>query len=647
MDLCRLLTTDPILRLYAAPPGSTTVPLHQLSTVPSADPVEYFVRPLLRVFRRGLDKYGVLLVDAGSSLNHFEVDDERRPTGRVLVTWPSRLTANGPTAVDLLAEQFGIDGVAEVIRAELRFLQPEVAKLLSEDDRWAPHVHSAPAVDQQAVNAVAELVSNQQAARWKGADLPPSVVRYVGTRPPGWARFEADLFHLGGRLVGPESTCRPVAELHGQSLDRAPHNWGDEPATSHQTTLSALRLADLRPAPLAARHAVQLSTAETDELIARLVSSAHRSAAQLAEKVLRTTADPLERIYEVLQRRPFRAGSRANYQPADLRRDLAATVERGQPLRLSKLMFALKHWHNRLKASGPLPDLAELAMIVRIVELVTTLRAVYPPGVQDFHLINDGEHYRPHPGAPFAEGVRTLRRYADAAGADFIRFRDIDDLAGWTYEPQVLTGHAKLATDNREAYLGLFADLDVTDDPIDTLHRAAALDPSQNFVPLFRSLVFSVPVPGEPDPRWSQRVLAELYDLGPAVPSDLRSARRGVLLTAWADAIEYLSTSVADEEYEYVEKLVPGALRLTQRPRPGRAAFGPLSGRSVGPGHATGVIDARGIITADFHVALLDQGFVPLHSPLLGDSQPFAMVPATAATDGRFDLLAATRLRTS
>ncbi|GAA0929260.1 hypothetical protein GCM10009554_11480 [Kribbella koreensis] len=645
MDLCRLLATDPILRLYAAPPGTTTIPLQQLPIEPSPiDPVEYFVRPLLRVFRRGLDKYGLLLVDAGSPLNYFEVADERRPTGRVLVTWPGRLTTNGPTAVELLADLFGTD-VSEVIRGELRFLQPEVAKLLGADKRWADHVHSAPATDQQATDAVAELVSNQQAARRRGAELPASIVRYVGARPPGWARFEAELFHLGGRLVGEESPGRSVAELHGQSLDRAPHNWGDEPTTSHQTTLSALRLGDLRPAPLAARHGIHLSAQETDDLIGRLVSEAHKAAAAHAEKVLRTTTDPLERIYEVLQRRPFRAGSRANYRPADICRDLAVTVERRQPLRLSKLLFAVKHWHNRLKAAGPLPDLTELAMIVRIVELVTTLRAVYPPGVEDFHLINDGEHYRPHPAAPFADGIRTLRRYADAAGADFLRFRDIDELAGWTYEPHVLTGHAKLARDSREAYRGLFDGLDVTDDPINTLHRAAALDPSRNLVPLFRSLVFSVPIPGEPDPRWSQRVLAELYDLGTSVPSDVRAARRGVLLAAWADALEYLSTSVADAEYDYVDNLVPGALRLTQRPRPGRAAFGPLSGRSVGPGHATGVIDARGIVTADFHVALLDQGFVPLHTPLLGE-QPFAMIPATAVTDGRFDLLATTRLRT-
>ncbi|WP_239062089.1 isocyanide synthase family protein [Streptomyces sp. SID13031] len=646
MDLGQLLASDPMLRLYAAPPGSSGVALDQLTGVACADPLEYFVRPLLRVFRTGLDKYGLLLADAGSPLNHFELDDDQRPTGRVLVTSPSKLTTSGPTAVGLLAEMFGEAAVAELIRAELRFLRPETAELLGADERWAPYVHSVPAADQQAVRAVAELVRSRQAARRRGADLPAPVVRYVGARPPGWARFEAELFHLGGRLVGEESAAQTVGELRGHSLDHAPRNWGDEPATSHQTTLSALRLGDLRPGPLAARCGVRLSARQTDELVDRLVSTAHRSAAALAEKVRRATTDPLERVYEVIQRRPFRAGSRANYQPADVRRDLGATVARGEPLRLNLLLFAVKHCGNRLKAAGPLPDLAELAMLVRIVELAATLRAVYPPGVQDFHLINDGEHYRSHPGAPFGDGLRTLRRYADAVGADFVRFGHIDDLARRNYEPHVLSGHAKLKADTREAYLSIFGGLDVTHDPISTLHRAAAVDPIQNFVPLFRSLVFSVPVPGEPDPRWSQRVFAELYDVGPAVLSDLRAARKEVLLAGWAAALEYLCTSTADAEYGYQDNLVPGSLRFVQRPRPGRAAFGPLSGRSVAPSHATGVIDARGIVTDDFSVALLDQGFVPLHSPLLGDSQPFAMVPATAVTDGAFDLLDTTRLRT-
>jgi len=646
MDVGQLLSSDPIVRLNAAPPGSPGVPLAGLAALSCPEPLEYFVRPLLRVFRTGLDKYGLLLVDAGSPANHFEVDTDGRPTGRVLINTPDRLTTGGPTAVELLAELLGIPIPAELIRAELRFLRPATAELLGADERWAPYVHSVPARDQEALEAATELVRSRQAARRRGADLPVPVVRYTGPRPPGWASFEAEIFHLGGRLTSRASVAGTVAELRNQSLERAPHGWGDEPATSHQATMATLRVAELRPAPLVDRDAVQLSARQTDQLVSQLVSTAHQASASLAEKVLRATTDPLDRIYEVIQRRPFRAGSRANYRPADARRDFGAAVDRGEPLRLCMMWFAVKHDSNRLKASGPLPDLAELSMLVRIVELVRTLRAVYPPGVRDFHLLNDGEHFRPHPDTRFADGLRTLHRYAEAVGADFLQLGTIDELANRVYEPHILRGHAKLKADVRAAYAKSFESLDITGDPIGTLRLAAAADPLRNFVSLFRSMVFSVPVPGGPSTQWSQRVFAELYEVGPAVPADLRAARQAVLRTAWSDALEYQSTLAADAEYGYLDKLVPGSLRFTQRPRPGRAAFAPLSGVPVAPCHATGVIDARGIVTDDFWVALLDQGFVPLYSPLLGNSQPFAMVPATSITDGAFELLDQTRLRT-
>lgn len=646
MDVHSLLTSDPILRLYAAPPGSAGVPLGRLSGLSCTAPLEYFVRPLLRVFRTGLDKYGVLLADAGSPVNQFETDAAGLPTGRVLASSPGELTTDGPTAVELIAEQLGLIGVEELIRSELRFLRPDTAKLLGSDERWAPYVHSVAAHDQEAIDAAVEAVRTRQDARRRGADLPAPVVRYIGPRPPGWARFEAEIFHLGGHLTDQAAAAGTVAELRCQSLEQVPPNWGNEPSTSHHSTLSTLRVADLRPAPLADRRRVQLSAQQTDELIARLTGTAQQSSATLAEKVLKATTDPVRRIYEVIQRRPFRGGSRANYRPADAQRDFGAAAERGEPLRLSMLCFGVKHHTNRLKASGPLPDLADLAMLVRIVELVRTLRAVYPPGVRDFHLISDGEHFRPHPDTPFADGVRTLGRYAEAVGADFLRLGVIDELAGQNHEPHVLSGHAKLKSDILAAYHKLFDGFDVTDDPMATLRRAAAVDPLQNFVPLFRSLVFSVPVPGEPSTQWSQRVFAELYEVGPTVPTELRAARQEVLRTAWSDTLVYLCTLAADAEYEFVDKLVPGSLRFTQRPRPGRVTLAPLSGGSIPPCHATGVIDARGIVTDDFLVALLDQGFVPLHTPLLGDSQPFAMVPATAVTDGTFTLLDSTRLRT-
>ena len=54
-----------------------------------------------------------------------------------------------------------------------------------------------------------------------------------------------------------------------------------------------------------------------------------------------------------------------------------------------------------------------------------------------------------------------------------------------------------------------------------------------------------------------------------------------------------------------------------------------------------------GRVSTDFAVSLLDQGFVPAYSPLLGPAQPWVMVPITATDGGRLHggFRAAVRLR--
>jgi hypothetical protein len=50
-----------------------------------------------------------------------------------------------------------------------------------------------------------------------------------------------------------------------------------------------------------------------------------------------------------------------------------------------------------------------------------------------------------------------------------------------------------------------------------------------------------------------------------------------------------------------------------------------------------GAVSARGEVSTDFAVSLLDQGFVPVYSPLLGPDQPWFMAPATATHNAGLD----------
>ncbi|MCW6005725.1 hypothetical protein K1W54_14225, partial [Micromonospora sp. CPCC 205371] len=40
-------------------------------------------------------------------------------------------------------------------------------------------------------------------------------------------------------------------------------------------------------------------------------------------------------------------------------------------------------------------------------------------------------------------------------------------------------------------------------------------------------------------------------------------------------------------------------------------------------------VDQRGQVSTDFAIHLLDQAYVPVYSPLLGDGQPWFMTPIT------------------
>ncbi|MEV4758389.1 L-tyrosine/L-tryptophan isonitrile synthase family protein [Micromonospora sp. NPDC049559] len=792
-DLRRMLRADPMLRLYAAcppappapggpaspgplfpdhpavPKGSETVSARELAAAPAlaravlTHPslgavdvpdalVEYLLRPMLRVFRTSLDRYGWALVDPGADVL-FELTPEGAPTGRVVVAElsASPLPPQGATAVESADDDathghdvtLGGDGGAThddgddatfgagggvpggaagrlaavaalatagaaasgrdpavvlstldtIVVAELRFLQPATARRLRADPRWARYAHAGEAGTEEAVGRLLDLVRRARVPDGTGHRAAPVVrlLRSPGDAGPvGLARLRQEIFHLGGELreadptpatvatlattgrlrVGappppvpapepaettprPETTARPETTPGGGSVfvldtvERAPDTWRQArpyapPALSYAPSLSSVRVGELRRNPLARRYAVHWSAAQTDALVSRLVSTAKSSAARTAENAVasRSRTDrrlgAVERqarlVYHVLRRRQFRLGTGADYPVEQALGDLMPVVARGEPVRLVLMCFATKFSHSRLKAPGPLPDLADLAMTVRLAELVGALGQVYPPGAR-VTLVLDGEHFRRHPLLPLEQGFRTRIRYAEAVGADFLEIREYGDLIAQRIEPARRREHAEFAERVRREHRRAFAGLDVTVDPLTALSRAAAVDPRGNFVPLFRSLVHSVPVPepvGMPMLAWAQSLYAELYEVHAGVPAELRQARRALLRTTWDDTLEYLAAWYADREAGYRQEIVPNAVLASVRPGRNRLGLNLLGGAPIPSWHATGAIDARGTISADFHLSLHDQGFVPLYSPLLGTAQPFAMVPVTA-----------------
>ncbi|MES4906077.1 MULTISPECIES: L-tyrosine/L-tryptophan isonitrile synthase family protein [unclassified Streptomyces] len=416
-------------------------------------------------------------------------------------------------------------------------------------------------------------------------------------------------------------------------------------------SLSSLRLDALRYNPAIEQHAVRWSGEETRLFVDHLVAAARRNADRTARAARDTLGRRLSRsptdaertvrlVHHILQRKQFKHGPSSHYPPELALREMLPFVRRGAPVPMAMVFFPNKFAHSKLKAVGDLPDLAELAMLVRLLELMEAVHQVYSPGLF-FFLAADNQHYRAHPPAKLEEGMLTMSRYAGAAGlsGEVVEIVAYDELAERHQGTAFVTAHRALRARILAEYRAALRGLDITSGPLRALREADVRDPRGNFTDLFRSLVFSVRTSGTVPAAgsWWSEVYADLYNLAKdcAAP-EVIAARKEVLTTAWDDALRYVATWHADARTGYRSKLVPGGVQASLRPMPGRIGLNLLGGTALSSAHATGAIDARGVVSREFAVALRDQCFVPVYSPLLGPGQPFAMVPVTA-TQARGD----------
>lgn len=450
------------------------------------------------------------------------------------------------------------------------------------------------------------------------------------------------------------------------TADRAPVVTGfglrAEPAPTLSKVASAhrLRLERLRPRRPAQAFAVWLDETATARLAERLAAAADTDAAHTADGVRRHLGGDggpegtVRALHRLLTRSRFLKGSRANYPPSRAEADLGAAVAAGEPVRLTAVAFPFKQQGGGLKAEGPGPDLAELAALVRLRELSVAIGLLYPPGAT-ITVLTDGQHFQRRPAAITEDYQRTLHHYLGLTCAGrAVDLLDLDRAAAeqlpaavWATRPaRFLTQLAGLRR--------RLADLEVTERPLLAL-AAASARAHPDFERVFRSLAYAVPVPvptGVDRVGWAVRVYADLFNLvDPGAGPRLLADRRRLLSLAWERTVRYLAVAATDEGLGY-ERLLAPRVRLTNSPRPGGCGFGYLGGTALLPWQGTGALDAGAHPSVDFAVWLRDQGFVPVHTPLLGADQPWAMVPATAVLTGGGrpprldpDFLAAVRLR--
>ncbi|MEV0391338.1 L-tyrosine/L-tryptophan isonitrile synthase family protein [Nonomuraea sp. NPDC050643] len=659
---------------------------------------EYVIRPLMTAFRVALDRYDTLL-DTDPRHLALEVTGAGRATGRVVVTGvvaPSagdvhRAARDLANALGLLTESATATlprwqlprhvhaHVWRIVEQELRFLRPETAALLRGGHPLGQYVHSVPDQHDHALRQVLKLVAERDLRRRTDPALPPPavLVNLDGSLPAGLGRFVRDVEDHGGtvtfgaaahqreRIKDALAQCglpRPLLLTGARrvedfaavvdrpdTLERNPHPSGPphDCRLSHGHSIAELPVGDLRVRPVVAEHAVRLSAADSAALVDGLVRGAREAAHGTAERALRTPAPAGETSHEralrlvchILTRKQFRRGSRGAYPMAVAARDMMPAIRRGEPIRMVLPAFPVKQADSGLKAFGTLPDLAELALLVRLLELGTALAGVYPPGAR-ITLLTDGNHFRVRPRALTGAYLRRIAGYLRLIGGEpIMELEDVDLAAARLLGADAVRARPGLLTTHRRALEHAYRDLDITEDPVGVLARSRALDPAGpgasgvTVADMCRSLVHSVrvqPPYGTDRREWSALLYADLYNVGDAVAPMVAQGRREILRGAWAAALRYVAVNRTDQDLGYDRMFAPRVRLTLSTSVPGRCGFAGLGGSAVPPWQGTAAVDAHGHVSTDFAIHLLDQGFVPVHSPLQGGDQPWFMAPVTA-----------------
>lgn len=418
---------------------------------------------------------------------------------------------------------------------------------------------------------------------------------------------------------------------------------------SHTRSVADLQAGELSTRPVTANRAVYLSDAASRALVDRLLQQALSAADETVDRALRwarqAVAGPhsdqertVRLVHHQLTRKQFRRGSHAAYPLATAAADITASVAAGRPIDVVVPSFPVKHAESGLKAFGTLPDLAELAVLIRLRELHAAVSGVYPPGLR-ITLLTDGQHFRSRPRRVTSAYLRRLSGYLGLIGvSDLIRIVDIDEAFTRWYGPAAQRERAARLASYQSIGQATYGEIAIAEHPYRAIDRARRLDPWGNdlpvphFVDMFASLIHAVPVAtprGYQRMEWSRLLYADLYNVGDAVPPELAAGRRAILRAAWDNAIGYVSVMRADRIHGY-DRILSPRVRLTfNTPEPGRCGFAGLGGSAVLPWHGTAAVDPRGHVSTDFALALCDRAFVPVYSPLLGAGQPFFMAPIT------------------
>ncbi|RRO13782.1 hypothetical protein EIL87_22655 [Saccharopolyspora rhizosphaerae] len=411
------------------------------------------------------------------------------------------------------------------------------------------------------------------------------------------------------------------------------------PSLSHATSIAQLQLGEMSARPAWWDRGVVLTEEEQAEIVVALCRSAVETGIRLGDRVAAIEVGTARAVWQVMQAKLFGA-SRSAYPLEQAEADLSRALAAGEPAEFVLLGPPTKQDGSQLKALGGLPDLAEVAMLARVLQLDAAVRRVHPPGIRVTALA-DPTHFRFRDARRYRGYQREFRRMLERTGADrVVELRGVDEVAA-EFGCGDAQQRAALLVRHRERYESALAELDVRSDPRGALAAADELDPGcsgqPRFAEMFRSIVHAVDLPhsGADPLEFARRVYTEPFGLA---DPELGDTRRELLALAWDETITYLANKHVDAELDYAALWRHDRVRtsLSLRPEPGRFRFLPLGGSAVMPWQGTAALGSGNEVSTDFAISLVDQCYLPVWTPDR-QSQPWLAVPPDLVRDGALD----------
>lgn len=328
-------------------------------------------------------------------------------------------------------------------------------------------------------------------------------------------------------------------------------------------------------------------------------------------------------ILEVLLARKYRSGKREEADPQAIYKKIKYFVDKNEPVKLYISMFPCKI-PNPLKTSGPMPDLAEIISIARLIEICAVIKTVYKPGAT-FTILPDGRRFLKIARFPL-ETVTTyqnqlMRIAKDLGGEDTIFCLDYADLLDML-TPKEKSHMEVLKEKYYEEYkqkYGLLSE----DIPFSKIKKHIReheqkmhLDKlSHKFFALFHSLLYTIYHKEimELDKKTRDILALKVYDhlFSDSDNAEVASLRSIILARSWNAAIAYITNISAIRELSPAEKIVSRSIRFDMHNIPGRIGLYTLyRSTKYTPFHTSGYIDGNGEMKVDFRVNLENEDFV-------------------------------------